>query len=116
LQNEWTWSNEETLTIPIDENEEDEKFIFSVKIEDQNQRVILKLNSSKPVPPLGPEAFPLSSPMSGVEVDGVPFAKVTDGETERPVYKFWRKYGPSRNPGAYVKIGYGQVLKIRRRA
>jgi len=24
--------------------------------------------------------------------------------------------GPSRNPGAYVKIGYGQVLKIRRRA
>lgn len=92
LQNEWTWSNEETLTIPTDENEEEEKFIFSVKIEDQNQRVILKLNSSKPVPPLGPEAFPLSSPMSGVEADGVPFAKVTDGETERPVYKFWRKY------------------------
>lgn len=91
LQNEWVWSVDETLAIPTDDSEED-KFIFSVKIGEKSLKVTLKLNSAKPVPPLSPDSFPPSVPLTGVAVDGDHFAKVTDGETERPVYKFWRKY------------------------
>lgn len=91
LRNEWVWSVDETLAIPTDDSEED-KLIFSIKIGEKSLKVTLKLNSAKPVPPLGPDSFPPSVPLTGVAVDGDHFAKVTDGETERPVYKFWRKY------------------------
>lgn len=91
LQDEWVWSEDETLTISTDDSDED-KFIFFVKIGEKNQKITLKLNSAKPVPPLGPDSFPPSVSQTGVEVDGDPFAKVTDGETERPVFKFWRKF------------------------
>lgn len=92
LQNEWIWSENETLTIPTDDNEEEDKFLFSVKIGNQSQKITLKLNSSKPISPLSPDSFPQTSVLHGVEVDGVPFKKVTDGEIERPVYGYWRKF------------------------
>lgn len=92
LQNEWIWSENETLTIPTDDNEEEDKFLFSVKIGDQSQNIILKLNSSKPVPPLSPDSFPQPLILHGIDVAGEPFKKVTDGETERPVFGYWRKF------------------------
>lgn len=91
LQNEWVWSVDETLAIPTEDSEED-KLIFTVKIGEKSLKVTLKLNSAKPVPPLGPDSFPPSVSLTGIEVDGEQFAKVTDGDIERPVYKFWRKF------------------------
>lgn len=117
IQGEWIWSNDETLAIPTDDNEEAEKRIFSVIINDKTHKVTLKLNSATPVPPMGPDSYPPSTPLHGIEIDGDSFAKVTDGVSERPVYKFWRKFLNweqtfIENKCEFVRISHNDLLDM----
>lgn len=88
----WIWSRNERLIIPIDSEDEQDTVVFSVDFGTKIQKITLKLNVAKPVPPLGPDSFPLKTIHKGIDRDGIPFKKVSDGEIERGVYGFWRPF------------------------
>ena len=89
---EWVWSEEESLMIPAEIEDDEDTLAFIVYISGRKQKVTLKLNAAKPVPPLGPDAYPPKTVIRGIERDGVPFKKVTDGNIERGVHGFWRGF------------------------
>ncbi len=89
---QWAWSENEHLIIPVEIEDDKDTIIFSVDFGIRNQIITLKLNAAKPVPPLGPDSFPLNTIYKGIEREGIPFKKVTDGEIERGVFGFWRPF------------------------
>jgi len=89
---EWVWSEDECLVIPTEGDNEEETIVFSVDVLGKKQKFTLKLNSAKPVPPLGPDIYPPKKVFHGIEIDGQSFKKVTDGEIEHGVYNFWRVF------------------------
>lgn len=88
----WVWSENEKLVIPVESEDEHDTIEFFVDLGKMTQKITLKLNVAKPVPPLGPDAFPLKTIHKGIERDGVSLKKVTDGEIERGVFGYWRPF------------------------
>ena len=88
----WIWSENEKLVIPIESEDEHDTIEFYIDLGKKTQKITLKLNVAKPVPPLGPDSFPLKTIHKGIDRDGVPFKKVTDGEIERGIFGFWRPF------------------------
>lgn len=78
--------------IPAEGDDDDDTVVFTIDVLGKKQKFTLKLNSAKPVPPLGPDIYPPKKVIHGIERDGQPFKKVTDGEIEYGVYGFWRPF------------------------
>ncbi|MDO4801374.1 MAG: DUF87 domain-containing protein, partial [Prevotellaceae bacterium] len=89
---QWNWTESETLVIPVESEDDQDKVDFSIDFGNKTQKIILKLNAAKPVPPLGPDSFQVKTIHHGIDRDGIAFKKVTDGELERGVYSFWRPF------------------------
>lgn len=89
---EWVWSEDECLVIPTEVEDDEDTVAFAVDFNGRKQKLTLKLNAAKPVPPLGPDAYPPKTVIHGIEREGIPFKKVADGEIERGVYGFWRGF------------------------
>lgn len=93
LNGEIEWSKDAKLIVPVVADDENDQICFKVNFEEKNVGVILKLHVAKSIPPVGPESFPPNDkPYHGVPTDNGPFGKVSDGENERGVFGYWRRY------------------------
>lgn len=87
------WTSDLKLSVPVVADDENDEIRFSIKFSEKEVRFILKLHTATSIPPVGPESFPpRKSIFHGTPTDNGPFGKITDGETERGVYGYWRKY------------------------
>ena len=85
------WDNDTSLILPLD-SVDDDKLPFSVVHGSSVTKFILKVNSTRPVPPVGPDEISPIKEYRGVECPDSPFGKITDGEVEYPVKKAWRLF------------------------
>ena len=93
LDGEIKWTNNAKLIVPVVSDDDSDQINFTVTFENKTIGIILKLNTAKSIPPIGPEAFPpKEKPYHGVPTDNGAFGKITDGETERGVFGYWRQY------------------------
>lgn len=92
LDNSVSMSADDKLTICLDEYEDLDKFSFEVRYNGVKIKFVLKLNVSKPVPPIYPDSIKNGQDYKGIETTEGAFAKIKDNGVERPVVKYWRKY------------------------
>ena len=80
------WSSESKLEISVFADEDQDSIDFIVNFEGKKVKFSLKLNVAKPLPPIGPKDFPPETTRHLVP------AGISDGETTRSVFSFWRKH------------------------
>ena len=87
------WSSDCKLTVPVIAEDENDEIKFSIKFEEKEAKIVLKLHTATSIPPIGPESFPPEERIyHGTPTDNGPFGKISDGESERGVFGYWRKY------------------------
>ena len=87
------WSSDMTLTVPVIAEDENEQIQFTIKFGEKPVKFVLKLHTATSIPPVGPESFPPTDTIfTGVPTDKGPFGKISNGETERGVFGYWRQY------------------------
>lgn len=81
------WPADSILEIPVVAEDNQDKIEFFVNFEGKEVKIILKLNVSKPQPPMGPKEFPREKPWHLIPVG------VSDGGgSTRGIYSYWRTY------------------------
>lgn len=87
------WSSDLKLSVPVVTDDDNDEIKFTIKFASSEVNFILKLHAAASIPPVGPESFPPENKIfRGIPTDNGPFGKISDGETERGVYGYWRKY------------------------
>lgn len=87
------WSSDLKLSVPVVVDDDNDEIRFIIKVASREIKFILKLHTAASIPPIGPESFPPAEKIyRGVQTEKGPFGKISDGEIERGVYGYWRKY------------------------
>jgi len=86
------WSSDMKLEVPVVTDNDQETIDFEVNFNGHITKFTLVLYAVKAIPPIGPESFPTSKTLRGVNGSNGMFTKVTDGESERGIFGYWRKF------------------------